>query len=789
MNPMGSLRRLISDEIAPYNVAFSRTLTDYNSKLVAALAEVESAIQTAQTAAQNSQSYAADSKASATESAASATSSQSSATTATAAAASATAQLRSFNKRWLGDFPEDPTTDLNGDPVADGAEYFNETTYKIRVYFNGAWMDITAEAAADVKTTTAAAAAAAADAAAAQQYAAAASNDASEAATYAHEAENYYNDLVKFGFPLTLQPGYIPRVKTDNSGYELRSPSDTLSDIGGAPLNSPSFTGTPLSPAVSNWSQNQIVNATSADARYISNGARATLAGNDSTIKDIYFQGSSSSPLVTYGDGLQVNLTTTPQLTAGINTCVQRVSSTTNDYVLSSVGQNRTTNLVWLYSQEKQAFVWLYTQDQIDSKLGGYLPLKGGELTGDTTVHGSLVSTINNAQYYSSNHVGVRADFGTTGQYTALWLGIRSKFDGSAGFGYLTYRDTSGAFHEWDFDYTTGNISFNGGLFATQAWSNNTFAKIGDYATNTTVNNKATALQTSINDLYSNKVTTTPNNTADHRISNFIQSNNWTGNGSAGVGLWTDQGSVIYLADIPFIQSKYVPIAGAVTITNWIWVQGAIGATGQYSSSGSGVGNGMSYWSPSLVSQLSGRSGGSAPAAGYKCGLFTWELSGYRTQSTLSFYGFKGRKDFDFTEWGDFVLTGILYGQATSAELADLAENYKPDKKYPAGTLISIGGEKEVTLCSDPDEFMGVVSSDPGMLLNQGLIDGLPVALMGRVPVRIYGKVKKGDRITYHSPGVATKRMHSNQIKIGRALEDKTTTTEGLVECFIVAQI
>lgn len=54
------------------------------------------------------------------------------------------------------------------------------------------------------------------------------------------------------------------------------------------------------------------------------------------------------------------------------------------------------------------------------------------------------------------------------------------------------------------------------------------------------------------------------------------------------------------------------------------------------------------------------------------------------------------------------------------------------------------------------DNVFGVVSSKPAYLMNAGLTeDALPVAVAGRVPVRVVGKVNKGDRLVSAGNGLA----------------------------------
>lgn len=87
-------------------------------------------------------------------------SSTASASTATAAATNLVTALAAFREVYLGSFSADPAVDGNGNPLKDGAEYYNTTTDKIRVYSGGAWQD--KDAAEQQETTNAALSAAAA---------------------------------------------------------------------------------------------------------------------------------------------------------------------------------------------------------------------------------------------------------------------------------------------------------------------------------------------------------------------------------------------------------------------------------------------------------------------------------------------------------------------------------------------------------------------------------------------------------------------------------------------------
>ncbi len=128
-----------------------------------------------------------------------------------------------------------------------------------------------------------------------------------------------------------------------------------------------------------------------------------------------------------------------------------------------------------------------------------------------------------------------------------------------------------------------------------------------------------------------------------------------------------------------------------------------------------------------------------------------------------------------------------IYGLCNTA--ADIAEHYEADNdSYKPGTLMSIGSEKEITLCTDPQDFFGVISSNPSFLMNHHKEKDLnyyPIALTGRVPVRVEGTIKKGQRITVGENGVAKAKTKDDELTIGRSLEDKTTEEEALVSCII----
>lgn len=124
----------------------------------------------------------------------------------------------------------------------------------------------------------------------------------------------------------------------------------------------------------------------------------------------------------------------------------------------------------------------------------------------------------------------------------------------------------------------------------------------------------------------------------------------------------------------------------------------------------------------------------------------------------------------------NFTTTGLFVGTATSARYADLAEKYLADANYSTGTILEFGGEKEVTLATDGTRRVaGVVSENPAYLMNAELTGAnvAVIALQGRVPVKVRGKISKGDFII--SGGNGYGRAEYNPLIgtiIGKSLED-----------------
>jgi hypothetical protein len=145
---------------------------------------------------------------------------------------------------------------------------------------------------------------------------------------------------------------------------------------------------------------------------------------------------------------------------------------------------------------------------------------------------------------------------------------------------------------------------------------------------------------------------------------------------------------------------------------------------------------------------------------------------------------------------GDIGASGAAFGTvwatATSAKYADLAENYTSDASYEAGTVVVFGGEQEITTTNifADVSVAGAISTNPAYLMNNET-SGLPVALRGRIPVKVLGPVHKGDLLVTagQNPGYATSIGRSTEHPLAvfaKSLETNTAEGIKIIEAVII---
>jgi hypothetical protein len=131
-----------------------------------------------------------------------------------------------------------------------------------------------------------------------------------------------------------------------------------------------------------------------------------------------------------------------------------------------------------------------------------------------------------------------------------------------------------------------------------------------------------------------------------------------------------------------------------------------------------------------------------------------------------------------------------VFAKATSAQYADLAENYIADSDYAPGTVLIFGGDKEVTVTelSHDTRVAGVVSTEPAYLMNS-MNGNVPVALTGRVPCFVRGPIYKGSLlVTSDIPGVAeamSTGLYRPGCVIGKSLEEIQTNEIQTIEVVV----
>lgn len=127
----------------------------------------------------------------------------------------------------------------------------------------------------------------------------------------------------------------------------------------------------------------------------------------------------------------------------------------------------------------------------------------------------------------------------------------------------------------------------------------------------------------------------------------------------------------------------------------------------------------------------------------------------------------------------------LTTGSRFQATYADLAEIYETDFDYEPGTIVMFGGEKEATIACGyaTTKVLGIISDTAAFIMNDKA-PGQPIALKGRLPVKVKGLISKGDFIVASDePGVGVScATYIGGAIVGQAIEEKTTEEIGLIE-------
>ena len=137
--------------------------------------------------------------------------------------------------------------------------------------------------------------------------------------------------------------------------------------------------------------------------------------------------------------------------------------------------------------------------------------------------------------------------------------------------------------------------------------------------------------------------------------------------------------------------------------------------------------------------------------------------------------------------------TGTISGNQINANYADVAERFAADSILTPGTVVELGGANEITTVNRDlsENVFGVISTRAAYLMNSqaGSNDTHPpVAMTGRVPVRVVGIINKGDRLVSAGNGLARAAQAGEATAfnvIGRSLTNKLDLGEGTVEAIV----
>lgn len=137
---------------------------------------------------------------------------------------------------------------------------------------------------------------------------------------------------------------------------------------------------------------------------------------------------------------------------------------------------------------------------------------------------------------------------------------------------------------------------------------------------------------------------------------------------------------------------------------------------------------------------------------------------------------------------------GILVQASCSTNNSDLAENYSSSQQLEPAEIVMAAGTSATSVVRATGEaarekLMGVVSSAPAQTLGTEQVpDGYPIALTGRVPVKVNGEggpIAVGDKVTISSVEGVGKKATTPGMIIGTAVEAFSGTGQGSIEVFV----
>ncbi len=308
---------------------------------------------------------------------------------------------------------------------------------------------------------------------------------------------------------------------------------------------------------------------------------------------------------------------------------------------------------------------------------------------------------------------------------------------------------------------TFGNISVSGTIAATDLTVDNEISATAIASDSLTITNNANIANATLSGTTTIANVQTTAITTGSTTTNGNLTGTWTLNGSGiansvnGTGLWVTGGNLV--------------ITGAGSI--------GIRTDNYYYANGVQIPLGGTYGNSNVAAYLPTYAANVGPVGGAT-------VFNGRTLTT-------GANTTTGNITGRWALTT---GSQLTATYADLAERFAADASYEPGTVVELGGEKEVTIVKDElsEKVFGVVSNTAAYLMNAGSgeDDTHPaIALAGRVSVKVIGSVKKGDRLVSAGNGVARAALAGEATAfntIGRSLINKDTEEAGVIEAVVM---
>lgn len=298
----------------------------------------------------------------------------------------------------------------------------------------------------------------------------------------------------------------------------------------------------------------------------------------------------------------------------------------------------------------------------------------------------------------------------------------------------------------------TGNLSANNATITNGLTADTITVRLATVTANATIAN-ATVTTGNIGTLNTTTITTGGATTAGSLTGTWTLNGTGTANSVAGTGVYMNSGNIV----INNSGNTY-----GIKTDKYMYANGTpISFAGTYNN-----GNVYDYLTGS--NSISQFTGSIAPASVTTTTLTTGSSS---TAGQLT---------------GNWTLGASSRLQAT---YADLAERFEADAYYDAGTVVELGGDKEITSVKYElsEDIFGVISDTAAYLMNSGAGTDTthpPVAMTGRVQVKVTGIIKKGDRLVSAGNGIARAAKAGEATAfnvIGRALANKFDDSIGTV--------